>query len=66
MLLLALDYRLDHSAIDNLYYVVTPKSVVIAKPRDLDDRIAWLLERERYEEALAAAEGLISLQFEVS
>jgi len=28
----------------------------MAKPRDLDDHISWLLERQRYEEALQAAE----------
>lgn len=31
--------------------------IVVAKPRDLDDHITWLQERERYEEALKAIEG---------
>lgn len=29
----------------------------MAKPRDSDDHITWLLERQRYEEALQAAEA---------
>jgi len=29
---------------------------VVAKPRDINDHISWLLVRERFEEALAAAE----------
>jgi len=42
---------------ENIFYIVSPKDVVMAKPRDLDDHITWLLERERYEEALQAAEA---------
>ena len=42
---------------ENLFYVVSPKDIVIARPRDLDDHISWLLERERFNDALAAAEA---------
>jgi hypothetical protein len=38
----------EYSAADNLSYVVSPRDIVIAKPRDLDDHVAWLLERQRY------------------
>ncbi|CCM00293.1 uncharacterized protein FIBRA_02323 [Fibroporia radiculosa] len=38
---------------DNRYYiVVSPKDVVVVKPRDWRDHVAWLVERKRYEEAL--------------
>ncbi len=37
-----------------MFYVVSPKDLVLAKPRDLDDHIGWLLDRSRYEEALSS------------
>ncbi|CAL5212206.1 unnamed protein product [Lathyrus oleraceus] len=40
-----------------LYYVVSPKDVVIAKPRDTEDHIAWLLEHGCHEKALAVVES---------
>ena len=52
----ATDYRLDHLASESLFYIVSPKDIVIAKPRDLDDHISWLVERGRYQDALVAAE----------
>uniref|UniRef100_A0A7N0RCY2 Vacuolar protein sorting-associated protein 41 homolog n=2 Tax=Kalanchoe fedtschenkoi TaxID=63787 RepID=A0A7N0RCY2_KALFE len=39
-----------------VYYVVSPKDVVIAKPRDAEDHINWLLQHGRHEKALAAVE----------
>lgn len=53
----ATDYRLEQMPNESMYYIVAPKDIVVARPRDLDDHISWLLEREMYEEALAAAEG---------
>ncbi|XP_050378991.1 vacuolar protein sorting-associated protein 41 homolog isoform X2 [Argentina anserina] len=40
-----------------LYYIVSPKDVVIAKPRDAEDHIAWLLQHGAHEKALAAVEA---------
>ncbi|XP_047319698.1 vacuolar protein sorting-associated protein 41 homolog [Impatiens glandulifera] len=40
-----------------LYYVVSPKDVVIAKPRDTEDHISWLLQHGWHEKALAAVEA---------
>jgi len=40
-----------------LYYVVSPKDVVVGRPRDGRDRVLWLMQRDRYEEALATAEA---------
>ncbi|KAI8819466.1 uncharacterized protein EV422DRAFT_497948 [Fimicolochytrium jonesii] len=56
------DYRLEYlpasgNPADNTFYIVSPKDIVVAKPRDLDDHVEWLVERKRYEEALLAAES---------
>eukprot|EP00250_Pteridium_aquilinum_P016332 c23054_g2_i1 orf=454-3357(-) len=40
-----------------LYYIVSPKDVVIARPRDADDHVNWLLEHGWHEKALAAVEA---------
>lgn len=40
------------------YVVVSPQDVVIVKPRDKRDHVAWLVERKRYEEALEEMEKL--------
>ncbi|XP_057781883.1 vacuolar protein sorting-associated protein 41 homolog [Salvia miltiorrhiza] len=40
-----------------LYYIVSPKDVVIAKPRDSEDHISWLLQHGWHEKALAAVEA---------
>lgn len=40
-----------------LYYIVSLKDVIIAKPRDAEDHIAWLLEHGWHEKALAAVEA---------
>lgn len=39
-----------------MFYILSPKDIVLGRPRDLDDHVAWLLERRRYEEALMATE----------
>uniref|UniRef100_A0A8C7WCE7 Vacuolar protein sorting-associated protein 41 homolog n=1 Tax=Oncorhynchus mykiss TaxID=8022 RepID=A0A8C7WCE7_ONCMY len=50
------DYRLEHSEGESLYYIISPKDIVVAKERDQDDHIDWLLDKKKYEEALMAAE----------
>ncbi|KAL2507020.1 Vacuolar protein sorting-associated protein 41-like protein [Forsythia ovata] len=40
-----------------LYYIVSPKDVVIAKPRDTEDHISWLLQHGWHEKALEAVEA---------
>ncbi|XP_031112370.1 vacuolar protein sorting-associated protein 41 homolog [Ipomoea triloba] len=39
------------------YYIVSPKDVVIAKPRDAEDHINWLLQHGCHEKALEAVEA---------
>uniref|UniRef100_A0A4W6CQ03 Vacuolar protein sorting-associated protein 41 homolog n=1 Tax=Lates calcarifer TaxID=8187 RepID=A0A4W6CQ03_LATCA len=50
------DYRLVHSEGESLFYIISPKDIVVAKERDQDDHIDWLLAKKKYEEALMAAE----------
>jgi vacuolar protein sorting-associated protein 41 len=38
------------------YVVLSPKDIVVVRPRDWRDRVAWLVERKRYEEALEEIE----------
>uniref|UniRef100_A0A8C9T5J4 Vacuolar protein sorting-associated protein 41 homolog n=1 Tax=Scleropages formosus TaxID=113540 RepID=A0A8C9T5J4_SCLFO len=50
------DYCLEHSEGEPLFYIISPKDIVVAKERDQDDHIDWLLDKKKYEEALMAAE----------
>lgn len=50
------DYRLGAVWGENVYYLCTPCEIVIAKPRDADDHVTWLLEQQRFREALSAIE----------
>ncbi|KAI0351535.1 vacuolar protein sorting-associated protein 41 [Trametes cingulata] len=44
------------SAGERFYIVLSPKDLVVVKPRDWRDHVAWLVERKRYEEALEEIE----------
>ena len=58
----AMDYRLDYLPAEWLFFLVAPSEIIVAKPRDLDDHVAWLVQQGRYREALAAArEGAAQL-----
>lgn len=48
----------DGGDAERCYVVLSPKDVVIVKPRDRRDRVAWLVERKRYEEALDEVEKI--------
>ena len=39
------------------YVVMSPKDLVLVKPRDRRDHVLWLVERRRYEEALDELES---------
>ncbi|RUS21513.1 vacuolar protein sorting-associated protein 41 [Endogone sp. FLAS-F59071] len=54
------DYVLDYLPTEDMFYVVSPKDLVAAKQRDIDDHIQWLLERKRYEKALEAAQEALA------
>jgi hypothetical protein len=40
------------------YAVLSPRDIVIVKPRDRRDHITWLVDRQRYEEALEEVERI--------
>ncbi|KAF4020235.1 hypothetical protein G4228_012017, partial [Cervus hanglu yarkandensis] len=44
------DYHLEYSEGESLFYIVSPRDVVVAKERDQDDHIDWLLEKKKYED----------------
>ncbi|XP_078322201.1 vacuolar protein sorting-associated protein 41 homolog isoform X1 [Crassostrea virginica] len=50
------DYHLETIEDENLFYIVSPKDIIVSKERDIDDHIIWLLEREEFEEAMLVAE----------
>lgn len=49
------DYELAHDRAEGVVYVVSPKDVVTARPRTTSDHLAWLLEVERFQDALELA-----------
>ncbi|KAB7507228.1 Vacuolar protein sorting-associated protein 41-like protein [Armadillidium nasatum] len=51
------NYHLEHLIDDRRFYVVCPQDVVVAKPREAHDRVKWLLEHERFQEALEVVEN---------
>ncbi|KAF5291751.1 hypothetical protein FQA39_LY14239 [Lamprigera yunnana] len=48
------DYHLEVLIEENRFFIVAPKDVVIASPYDLDDRIQWLIQHGKFEDALNA------------
>ena len=36
---------------DKHFFILSPKDIVLAQPRDIDDRLTWFLERKAYHEA---------------
>ena len=53
----AKDYHLESLVEDKHFFIVSPRDIVVGKPRDTDDRIDWLLQHDRFSEALAEAEA---------
>ncbi|XP_065665250.1 vacuolar protein sorting-associated protein 41 homolog isoform X2 [Hydra vulgaris] len=51
------NYFLEKVEEEQLFYIVSPKDIVIARPRDLDDHISWLMENKKFEAALQKAEN---------
>ncbi|KAH6902802.1 vacuolar protein sorting 41 [Coprinopsis sp. MPI-PUGE-AT-0042] len=43
---------------ERCYVVMSPRDLVLVRKRDLRDRVQWLVERERWDEALKEAERL--------
>ncbi|CDS11660.1 hypothetical protein LRAMOSA03923 [Lichtheimia ramosa] len=49
------DYMLEFLDEEDMFYVLGPKDMIAARPRDMDDHIEWLMDHERYGEAFEAA-----------
>ena len=43
---------------DELFLVVSPAEIIQVRPRDEADHVTWLVDHERFEEALSAAEAM--------
>lgn len=46
------DYALESLVVENLFVIVSPNDIVVANPCDADDRIEWLMEHDKYAEAM--------------
>lgn len=46
------NYHLECLVEERQFFIVCPRDVVVAKPRSADDRMEWLLQHERFAEAL--------------
>jgi len=46
------DYQLECLVDDKHYFIMSPKDIVLGKPRDQDDHIEWLLDHKEFELAL--------------
>lgn len=53
---LGVAYRMDFLLSEKMYYLVSPADIIVVRPRDLDDHVAWLLEHHDFEAALRTAE----------
>ncbi|KNC77974.1 hypothetical protein SARC_09577 [Sphaeroforma arctica JP610] len=51
---IANDYHMAFLEEEHIYFVVSPKDIVVARQRDSDDHVSWLLDHEKYPEALVA------------
>lgn len=46
------DYNMSVLTYDHFVYICAPTDLIIAKPRDMDDKVDWLKDRLRFDEAL--------------
>lgn len=53
---LGVNYRMDFLLSEKMFYLVSPVDIIVVRPRDLDDHVAWLLEHHDFEAALRIAE----------
>lgn len=49
------NYFLENVQEEKLFYIVSPKDIVIARPCDMDDHISWLMDQKKYKEAYSEA-----------
>ena len=46
------DYNLEYLLDDKQYFILSPKDIVLGKPRDEDDHIEWLCDHKMFDQAL--------------
>ena len=46
------DYNLEYLIDDGLFFIICPKDVIVARPREEDDHVNWLIDHHHFEEAL--------------
>uniref|UniRef100_A0A182IX16 Uncharacterized protein n=1 Tax=Anopheles atroparvus TaxID=41427 RepID=A0A182IX16_ANOAO len=46
------DYHLDCLIDENQYFIVSPKDVIVANLYETDDRVQWLIEHGKFEQAM--------------
>jgi len=46
------DYNLEYLVEEKQYFILSPKDIVLGKPRDEDDHIEWMLDHQEFEQAL--------------
>src|ERR1700721_2875743 len=51
------DYSLHYNETKKCTYIVSPSDIVIGRERTSEDRVEWLLERDKYRQALDIFEG---------
>ncbi|CAB3979402.1 vacuolar sorting-associated 41 homolog [Paramuricea clavata] len=49
-------YHLEPLPEESLFFIISPKDIVLAKPRETDDHIDWLVEHKMFPEALSSVE----------
>lgn len=54
------EVSLEYAHDDNVYYIVTPRDVICARPFDEDDRIDWLIKQDDYAKAAALVARIAS------
>ena len=52
-----LGYQISENLSDTVYYIVSPWSIIVSKPRDVKDRVQWLLKFNEFERALQEIEN---------
>ena len=58
----AADYHLEYlpaeeAQLDACYFIASPNDVIVAKPRTVQDHVAWLLNHDKLQEAFAVVES---------
>jgi len=56
------DYKWWSDGAEPVYFFISPKSITLGRPPSATDRISWLVQRNRYDEAVRIAESDSSIK----